>query len=122
LIATLTPAAHRPYIDGTTNNSAVVMVVGYNGVSRFGAGEILGTLRGAATGSGLSAGSSGSYPGAVGGGGIPPQVQQLLEQTATQGRTGWGKLFAPDLATQIGWLCPLAILALLVGLARRRGT
>jgi 4-amino-4-deoxy-L-arabinose transferase-like glycosyltransferase len=122
LIATLTPATHRPYVDGTTNNSAMVMVVGYNGVSRFGAGEIPGTLRGAATGSGLSAGSSGSPPAAVGGGGLPPQVQQLLEQTATQGRTGWGKLFAPDLATQIGWLYPLAILALLAGLARRRGT
>jgi hypothetical protein len=58
----------------------------------------------------------------VGGGGLPPQIQQLLEQTAAQGRTGWGKLFAPDLATQIGWLYPLAILGLLAGLARRRGT
>jgi 4-amino-4-deoxy-L-arabinose transferase-like glycosyltransferase len=122
LIATLTPAAHRPYIDGTTNNSALVMVVGYNGLSRFGILEIPGTLHAAATGSGLSAGSSGSHPAAVGGGGLPPQVQQLLEQTATQERTGWGKLFAPDLATQIGWLYPLGILALLAGLARRRGT
>jgi 4-amino-4-deoxy-L-arabinose transferase-like glycosyltransferase len=122
LIATLTPAAHRPYIDGTTNNSALVMVVGYNGLSRFGTLELPGTFHAAATGSGLAAGSSGSHPAAAGGGGLPPQVQQLLEQTATQGRTGWGKLFAPDLATQIGWLYPLAILALLAGLARHRGT
>jgi 4-amino-4-deoxy-L-arabinose transferase-like glycosyltransferase len=114
LIATLTPAAHRPYIDGTTNNSAFVMVVGYNGVSRLSTVEIPGTIGSAAAGSGVPVSSPA--------GALPPQVQQLLEQTATQERTGWGKLFAPDLATQIGWLYPLAILALLAGLARRRGT
>jgi 4-amino-4-deoxy-L-arabinose transferase-like glycosyltransferase len=36
-IVTLTPAADRPYIDGSTNNSAIGMVFGYNGLSRFGA-------------------------------------------------------------------------------------
>jgi 4-amino-4-deoxy-L-arabinose transferase-like glycosyltransferase len=33
---TFTPAADRPYVDGSTNNSAVAMVFGYNGVERFG--------------------------------------------------------------------------------------
>jgi hypothetical protein len=94
------------------------MVVGYNGLSRFGV-DLPGTLHAAATGSGPSAG-----PGmpASAGGVLPPQLQQILAQTATEGRTGWTKLFRPDLATQIGWLYPLAVLALVVGLARRRGT
>jgi 4-amino-4-deoxy-L-arabinose transferase-like glycosyltransferase len=113
LVATLTPAADRPYVDGTTDNSAFSMVVGYNGLSRFGV-DLPGTLRGSA--------SAPVEPAALGSGaGLPPQLQQLLEQTTTGGRTGWAKLFEPDLATQIGWLYPLAILALVVGLARRRG-
>src|SRR5262249_61804334 len=33
---TVAPAADRPYVDGSTNNSAVAMVFGYNGVERFG--------------------------------------------------------------------------------------
>ncbi len=33
---TFTPASDRPYVDGSTNNSAVAMVFGYNGVERFG--------------------------------------------------------------------------------------
>ncbi|MCW2876738.1 MAG: mannosyltransferase, partial [Sphaerisporangium sp.] len=35
LIATLTPPSQRPYVDGTTNNSALSMVVGYNFLNRF---------------------------------------------------------------------------------------
>src|SRR3984957_8730953 len=31
---TFTPAADRPYVDGSTNNSAIAMVFGYNGVER----------------------------------------------------------------------------------------
>lgn len=33
---TFTPAGDRPYVDGSTNNSAVAMVFGYNGLERFG--------------------------------------------------------------------------------------
>jgi 4-amino-4-deoxy-L-arabinose transferase-like glycosyltransferase len=33
---TVTPAVDRPYVDGSTNNSAFAMVVGYNGLERFG--------------------------------------------------------------------------------------
>ena len=34
-IYTFTPAASRPYVDGSTNNSAIAMVFGYNGLERF---------------------------------------------------------------------------------------
>jgi 4-amino-4-deoxy-L-arabinose transferase-like glycosyltransferase len=33
---TFTPAADRPWVDGSTNNSAIAMVFGYNGLDRFG--------------------------------------------------------------------------------------
>lgn len=36
-LVTFTPAADRPYIDGSTTNSAAAMVFGYNGLARFGA-------------------------------------------------------------------------------------
>ena len=36
LLYTFTPAADRPYIDGSTDNNAFAMVFGYNGLERFG--------------------------------------------------------------------------------------
>ncbi len=82
LAATLTPAHDRPYIDGTTNNSAFSMVVGYNFLNRFASlgisaastGSVSATQGGghgrpAGTGATASA-SAGSYaPGSGGGGG-----------------------------------------------------
>ncbi|WP_329582021.1 glycosyltransferase family 39 protein [Kitasatospora sp. NBC_01250] len=54
LLATVTPAQDRPYIDGTTNNSAFSMVVGYNFLNRF-------------TSVGLNAGETGSVTSGQGG-------------------------------------------------------
>ncbi|MGW1562008.1 ArnT family glycosyltransferase [Streptomyces sp. NPDC002144] len=55
LAVTLTPAKDRPYVDGTTNNSAFSMVVGYNFLSRF-------------SSLGISAASTGSVSASQGGG------------------------------------------------------
>ncbi|WP_433221825.1 hypothetical protein ACQP00_21780 [Dactylosporangium sp. CS-047395] len=33
---TVTPGADRPYVDGSTINSAAAMVFGYNGTDQFG--------------------------------------------------------------------------------------
>ncbi|MGG2464228.1 ArnT family glycosyltransferase [Streptomyces sp. RGM 3693] len=52
----LTPAKDRPYVDGTTNNSAFSMVVGYNFLNRF-------------SSLGISAASTGSISATRGGGG-----------------------------------------------------
>ncbi|MFH8408876.1 ArnT family glycosyltransferase [Streptomyces sp. NPDC018019] len=38
LMMTLTPVDVRPYVDGSTDNSALSMVFGYNGVGRLGSG------------------------------------------------------------------------------------
>ncbi|MGN5381563.1 hypothetical protein ACQ4WX_44060 [Streptomyces lasalocidi] len=56
LAVTLTPAQDRPYVDGTTNNSAFSMVVGYNFLTRF-------------SSLGISAASTGSISSTQGGGG-----------------------------------------------------
>jgi 4-amino-4-deoxy-L-arabinose transferase-like glycosyltransferase len=125
---TFTPAADRPYVDGSTNNSAVAMVFGYNGVERFGI----------------------SFPGSVqafggGGGGRTGPTAAPVEQAAPAGQGsaptatapggtqynaggflglsgGWTKLVGSRFGPEIGWLYPLALLALIAGLAWRGRT
>lgn len=94
LIATLTPAADRPYVDGSTDNSAFAMVFGYNGLARFG------SLGVSAAGTGSVSATQGSHFGA-------------------SGTTGWLKLFEHELASQIGWLYPVAAAGIAFGLWRR---
>ena len=108
---TFTPAADRPYVDGSTNNSAVAMVFGYNGVERFGI----------------------SFPGSVasfGGGGGGPTERAVPAEGGGAGQEynaggflgrsgGWTKLIDGRFGPEIGWLYPLALLALVAGLAWR---
>jgi 4-amino-4-deoxy-L-arabinose transferase-like glycosyltransferase len=90
---TFTPAASRPYIDGTTSNSAIAMVFGYNGLERFDA-----LVPGAITlGPGVMVG--------VGSGNWAGNAYQLFGN-------GFGQ--------QISWLFPLALLALVAGLVACR--
>jgi 4-amino-4-deoxy-L-arabinose transferase-like glycosyltransferase len=103
---TLTPAHDRPYIDGSTNNSAISMVFGYNGVERFGV----------------------SFPGSVasmfGGNrnaqlsGPMGEVLRDLQHSGFGMRSGggWFKLAGSEFGPQISWLFPLALLALACGL------
>ena len=110
---TFTPAADRPYVDGSADNSAVAMVFGYNGVERFGI----------------------SFPGSVasfgGGGGPVERVAEAAGGGAGAGQQynaggflgrsgGWTKLVSDRFGPEIGWLYPLALLALFAGLAWRR--
>jgi 4-amino-4-deoxy-L-arabinose transferase-like glycosyltransferase len=92
IIATLTPAGDRPYIDGSTNNSAIAMVFGYNGLARF-------------SSVGVSAAGTGSVAASQGG-------------NFGGGNSGFFKLFEHDLASQIGWLYPVAAAGILLGLWR----
>jgi 4-amino-4-deoxy-L-arabinose transferase-like glycosyltransferase len=165
---TFTPAQDRPYVDGSTNNSAVAMVFGYNGLERFGisvggavtsgpgvssggggGGGFRGTggpgrtgeapsIRnaggtGGAPGTGGVGGASGGAPGGGkfpgggtgsagtnaptgsignGGNGAPGAV------TAAQSSfgQGWTKLLGSEFGPEVGWLYPLAVLALIFGL------
>ena len=122
LLVTLTPAHDRPYVDGTTDNSAVSMVVGYNFLNRF-------------SSVGLSAGSTGSVS-AVRNGGGPGPVAAAPQPGAGSGSRGgarpagfghqpeggWDKMLAGPLASQTGWLYPLGALAFGFGLYQRRRT
>jgi 4-amino-4-deoxy-L-arabinose transferase-like glycosyltransferase len=82
----LTPASSRPYVDGTTNNSPLSMIFDYNLFSRYGVDD------------GTSVGG-----GPTGGGGFG----------GTGG--GWSYLFGDGITTQVGWLYPLALVGLLLG-------
>jgi len=109
LLYTLTPAKDRPYIDGSTNNSAVSMVFGYNGLGRFDV-----TVDGAVSGQ-HRASSAGTQHSDVA---TAPGSRSAAAQP-----TGMDKLFSGRLVTQIGWLYPLAFAALIFGLVgwfRRR--
>jgi 4-amino-4-deoxy-L-arabinose transferase-like glycosyltransferase len=171
---TFTPASDRPYVDGSTNNSAFAMVFGYNGLERFGI-----TVKGAVTsGPGVTSGGTGArgagatrsatgtrdfagFPGGGAGGagagtgaGVPGETG-APGGTVTPGGTeapggaggtggfpsggssgapafgggggggfasgssfgtGWTKLLGSDYGPEIGWLYPLAVLALIFGL------
>ena len=90
---TFTPATSRPYIDGTTNNSAIAMVFGYNALERF-------DIR---------------VPGAItlGPGVMVPPGPGNWARNAYQ-------LFGSGFGPQISWLFPLALLALAAGLVAWR--
>ncbi|MGW0883606.1 ArnT family glycosyltransferase [Streptomyces sp. NPDC002671] len=95
LVAALAPAGSRPYIDGTSNDSPYAMVVGYNFLTRFHAVGV------DAAGSGSIVADSSAHPSG-------PLAAGMGD--------GAGKMFSPGLATQTGWLYPLAAFGLAAGL------
>ena len=146
---TFTPASDRPYVDGSTDNSAAAMVFGYNGLERFGisipgavtSGPGVSSGRGGAgggqpsgtgpvlapggTGSGTGSSASGSSPPGgtgtgstgTGGGAAATGAPAAFQRTAGSSfGQGWTKLLGSDYGPEIGWLYPLAILALIFGL------
>jgi 4-amino-4-deoxy-L-arabinose transferase-like glycosyltransferase len=129
LLFTFTPAADRPYVDGSTNNSAFTMVFGYNGLERFGINlpdEVGGRGPG---GKGAGAGMNMPADAGLGGSGAPgasqPGPGQAFGTPGTSGfsgaePSGWTKLFSSQYAPEIGWLFPLALLSLALGLVWRR--
>ncbi|TCC27686.1 glycosyltransferase family 39 protein [Kribbella speibonae] len=82
----LWPASSRPYIGGSTNNSLLELALGYNGL-----GRLLG-------GSGNGGGGGGSA------------------NTGFGGRTGITRMFGSAFGTEISWLLPAALIALVGGL------
>ncbi|WP_238150837.1 ArnT family glycosyltransferase [Kribbella sindirgiensis] len=82
----LWPASSRPYIGGSTNNSLLELALGYNGL-----GRLLG-------GSGNGGGGGGSA------------------NTGFGGSTGITRMFGSAFGTEISWLLPAALIALVGGL------
>ncbi|MGN8049028.1 ArnT family glycosyltransferase [Curtobacterium sp. 22159] len=87
----LWPADARPYIGGSTNNTVLDLVFGYNGLGRIFGGSGNGG-GGGGTGGGGTAGSS------------------------FGGATGLDRLFSSEMGLEISWLLPAAIIALVLGL------
>lgn len=112
----LIPAADRPFVADTTNNSWFTLIFGANGLSRLtgggagggagGAGGATSTALGRVARAGhASFGAAGGHThGGFGGGGFG-------------GSTGLLRLFTgADVGGQIAWLLPLALVGLLTGL------
>jgi hypothetical protein len=89
----LWPADSRPYIGGSTNNSVLNLVFGYNGLGRlFGQG-----------GGGGGGGGGGNTNSGFG------------------GATGLTRLFTGDMGNEISWLLPAALVSMVAGLWITRG-
>jgi 4-amino-4-deoxy-L-arabinose transferase-like glycosyltransferase len=82
-LVSLWPASSRPYIAGSTNNTLWELALGYNGLGRI-------------------LGGSGNRGGGGGGG----------QNTGFGGATGIGRLFGTAMGTEISWLLPAALIAL----------
>lgn len=91
LLAWETPAADRPFLDGTANNNPFSLVFGYNGLSRFSSDS---------TAFGSVAGTAASR---------------------TTGNTGWTMLINHTVGPQVAWFLPLAVLATVLGIVWRAG-
>lgn len=85
----LWPASDRPYIGGSTTNSLLELALGYNGLGRL-----------------LGGTGNGGGPGGGGGGG----------NTGFGGSAGPLRLFTGELAYEISWLLPAALILLVAGL------
>jgi 4-amino-4-deoxy-L-arabinose transferase-like glycosyltransferase len=87
-IVELWPASARPYVGGSANNSVLELVLGYNGLSRI------------TGGSGASGGAGGNSSAAAG--------------SSFGGATGLDRLFSSDMAVDVAWLLPAALLSIVL--------
>jgi 4-amino-4-deoxy-L-arabinose transferase-like glycosyltransferase len=89
LLVTLTPAADRPWISGTADNSIWSLIFGYNGI-----GRVAGQTGGPGGGAGGGPGGGGGFGGNLFG-----------------GATGPFRLLSSALGDQAGWLLGFAVVA-----------
>ncbi|GAA2753985.1 ArnT family glycosyltransferase [Amnibacterium kyonggiense] len=89
LVVAVWPASARPYIGGSTNNTVLDLVFGYNGF-----GRLFGSSGNVGGGSGTSGSSFG-------------------------GATGLLRLFSSEMGLEVSWLLPSALLLLAMGLVLR---
>ncbi|MFE0461037.1 ArnT family glycosyltransferase [Kitasatospora sp. NPDC058965] len=113
LLATATPARDRPYIDGTTDNSAYSMVVGYNFLNRFSSVGLNAAETGSVTSSRGGGGSWGGTPQAAQGAAGAQRADRAAAADGGAGDGGWTKMFSARFAPQTGWLYPLAAVSAL---------
>ncbi len=88
----LSPKSWRPYVGGSTNNSVLNLIFGYNGL-----GRVTGNETGSVTGGGGNAGG-----------------------TSMWGPTGWARMFNSEFGGQASWLIPAALILGVAGLVATR--
>ena len=91
-LVTLWPAAARPYIGGSQTNSIIDLMLGYNGLGRI-TGDEVGRVGGGGAGFGGSFGDG----------------------------AGWWRLFQGEVGSEVSWLLPAALIALVALLWATRG-
>jgi hypothetical protein len=100
-VVMLTPAADRPYVGGSADNSILQLTFGYNGLGRLTGKEAgsVGFRNGAGPSLGLGNGAGPSFG----------------------GQAGLARLFGSEMGGQISWLFPAALIALaaLLWMSRR---
>ncbi len=114
----LTPAASRPYVGSSQNNSEISLALGYNGVQR-----LLGQFGFGGRNSGSTSGNTTRPfpPAGSGGSGQPPQgMSGNGGGMFNTGNPGLLRLFNEPLGGQIVWLLPMALLGMLALAWQRR--
>ncbi len=115
----LTPAAQRPYVGSTQDNSEISLAIGYNGLNRLHIGNsAFGRARRAA-GNNAPAPRTGRNSGS-GSGNATSRLQGLQEEGFRFGGGGPLGLFSSSMGAQIGWLLPFALLGILALAWQRR--
>jgi 4-amino-4-deoxy-L-arabinose transferase-like glycosyltransferase len=104
-VVELMPASARPYIGGSTNNSILDLAFGYNGLGRLFGGSGNGGGGGTSAASAAARASSAGAP-SIGGG----------QNGGFGGATGLARLLSSEMAVEISWLLPAALIALVGGL------
>ena len=146
VVVALTPAADRPYIDGTTNNNPFSMVFGYNALTRFGFLNISPSSVGSvtsqfaatshtttrATGATSTHSGTGTYGHAALTAGSGSGSTVSAAAAAYRGGTGGGggggmnsqaslmSMFERTAASQVGWFYALALVSIVAVLWLRR--
>ncbi len=125
LAVDLTPPEERPYVGGSSDNTVLDLVIGYNGLNRL-LGNI-GSMQAAPVGQQPVMTPNDQQPQGVSDG--QSSVSSVQQQSQPDGQTSTGaiaavggengapgplRFFNPQLAGQISWLLPLAGLGLLV--------
>lgn len=110
LIVDLLPPVSRPYIGGSTNNTAMDLVLGYDGLGRI--------FGGSGPGGG---GPAGGGPGGPGLPGLPGGNGAFGGNPGSGfgGTPGWLRMFNAEWAGEVSWLLPPAAVGLVAGLVAR---
>ena len=122
----LTPAQDRPFIDGTSRNSVIDLIFGYNGLGRVDGNERGTTTGGSGTTDGRAANGSNpvappngttanGQPGVPGGNFQPPNGQGGPGGGGSPGfggQPGPTRLITTEIAGEFNWFFPLALLGM----------